>query len=79
MAAHPSGIYYERPTINGAPAYRSLFTKNLDEALKEYYRRRAKGTAKMGRSIECAYNLEKPATSATSATFRARGSNFNKV
>jgi hypothetical protein len=41
----PSGIYYERPTINGASTYRSLFTKNLDEALKEYYRRRAKGDA----------------------------------
>jgi hypothetical protein len=41
----PSGIYYERPSINKVPTYRSLFTKSLDEALKEYYRRRAQGAA----------------------------------
>lgn len=41
----PSGIYYERPTINGSPTYRSLNTRDLDEAQKEYYRRRAKGDA----------------------------------
>lgn len=40
-----SGIYYERPTIEGSPTYRSLKTRDFEEAQKEYYRRRAKGEA----------------------------------
>ena len=40
-----SGIYYERPTIDSAPTYRSLKTRNFEEAQKEFYRRRAKGDA----------------------------------
>src|SRR5690349_2165928 len=40
-----SGIYYERPTIDGTPTYRSLKTRDFEEAQKEYYRRRAKGDA----------------------------------
>jgi hypothetical protein len=41
----PSGIYYERPTIDLIPTYRSLKTRDFDEAQKEYYRRRAQGSA----------------------------------
>jgi hypothetical protein len=40
-----SGIYYERPTIEGAPTYRSFKTRDLEEAQTEFYRRRAKGDA----------------------------------
>jgi len=41
----PSGIYYERPQIKGMPTYRSLKTRDLNEAQKEFYRRRAQGDA----------------------------------
>ncbi len=40
-----SGIYYERPTIDGSPTYRSLKTRDFEAAQKEFYRRRAMGDA----------------------------------
>jgi hypothetical protein len=41
----PSGIYYERPIVVGTRTWRSLDTRDFDEAHKEFYRRRAKGEA----------------------------------
>ena len=48
----PSGTYYERPTINGKPTYRSLGTKNLAEAKKEYCKRHGKGDAAYTETVE---------------------------
>ena len=37
----PSGVYYERPKINGRRTWRSLETSNLKYAWEEYCRRRS--------------------------------------
>ena len=35
-----SGVYYERPTVNGRPTFRSLKTRNRKHAVEELFKRR---------------------------------------
>ncbi len=36
-----SGVYYERPVVNGRPTFRSLKTRNRKHATEEFFRRRS--------------------------------------